>query len=319
MKSINLGIIDLGFRSDSNAVSSVEDILEYAVQADNNGFSKFWLAEHHYNHVKNHPYTNPEILMTIIAGMTEQIQVGSAGTSINLYSPYAIASNYKLMNNLFYNRISLGLSKGFPESNYISSLVNKELTKEKNFEFFNKNLETIHDLLHNEEENLENKKILIPPFGGLRPDMWYLSTSYRNFTDAVKYKLNYCVSVFHNFGQDINNMDFDKTELLQFKELFYKVNGFYPKVALSLAVLIKDSIEEAKQDLEKLFNFSKESSNEAFIMLPTTIDLLEEQLLRWQEQFGIDEFVLYDVASTNTEKLKNLQLISEKFNLLTLA
>ena len=303
---LEIGIIDLGFREDSNAVTSVEDIIEYAIEAEKKGFNKFWLAEHHYTHVKNHPYTNTDLLLTIIAGMTEHIKLGSAGTSINLYSPYNVASNFKFLNNLFYDRISLGLSKGLPDSKEIISLANSELNEKTNFQLFNQNLETIHDLLNNEEKNLQEKGILIPPFGGLKPDMWYLSTSFRNFSDAIKYDLNYCVSAFHNFGQDVDNLNFKKEEIQKLKEEFFAVNTRYPKIAISLAIVLKDTLEEAKFELEKLYAFSEDNTIQPFIIIPTTIDLLEKRLLGWQEQFGIDEYVIYDLASTNEQKLKNL-------------
>lgn len=318
MNTIDLGIIDLGFREDANAVSSIEAIIEYAVEAENLGYSKFWLAEHHYYHIKNHPYTNPDILMTLIAGMTEKIKIGSAGTSINLYSPYHTVCNYKLLNNLYYDRISLGFSKGLPDSTQIASFVNPELSLETNFSFFNKNMEAICDLLENEEKNLEEKQLLIPPYKGLKPELWYLSTSFRNFPDAIRLKLNYCISTFHNASLDLSNLPFTKEEIHTFKEAFFAVNGFFPKVVFAIAVVLKDTLEEAEKAVNLIQQQTKEKGSEAFLLFPATMEVLEQKLTQWQEELGVHEFVIYDVAPTNAEKLKNLQLISEKFNLMNL-
>ncbi|MFK7048522.1 Limonene 1,2-monooxygenase [Flavobacterium columnare] len=313
---INLGIIELGFREDSNAVQSIQDIIEYAIEAEKKGFSKFWLAEHHYSHIKNHPYSNAEILLTLIAGMTDTIKLGTAGTSINLYSPYHTASNFKLLNNLFHGRISIGLSKGLPDSQYINSLANKELSLETNFNLFNKNLETIVDLYEKEDENLEEKKVLIPPFKGIKPEMCYLSTSTRNLSEALKYGLNYCISTFHNFGQDINNLKITKEEINKFREDFYFKNDREPEISLSLAIVLKDTIEEAQTICDEIVENSRKQSSEPFIIIPVTLDLLEERLIKWKEEFAINNFIIYDLATTNEEKLKNLELIGEKFNLL---
>lgn len=314
MNPIKLGIIELGYR-EINAMNAIEEIIEYAIEVEQAGFTKFWLAEHHYFHIKNHPYTTPDILISIIAGMTERIKVGSAGTCISTHSPYSVVTNYKFLNNLFNNRITLGLSKGTPDSVDVMQLFTKEITKETSHAYFKENLNTIVDLLENEEENLKNKSILIPPFGGLKPDLWYLSSSFRNLPDALQYKLNYCVSIFHNFGQDINNLNFNKAEIVGFKTLFKKQHGYYPEVAISLAIILKDTLEEA----EELWEATQKEigSKEGFIIIPTTLDLLHERLTEYQEKFGVDEFIIYDLAYNNEEKIKNMQSISEKFNLAT--
>ncbi len=312
MNTIKLGIIELGYR-ETNAVNAIEEIIEYAIEAEQAGFTKFWLAEHHYFHIKNHPYTAPDILISIIAGMTERIKVGSAGTCISTHSPYSVVTNYKFLNNLFHNRITLGLSKGTPDSINVMQLFSKEITKENSHTYFKENLNTIIDLLENEEKNLKDKSILIPPFGGQKPDLWYLSCSFLNLPEALQNKLNYCVSIFHNYGQDLTNLNFNKAEIIGFKTLFKKQHGYYPEMAISLAIILKDTLEEAEalwETTQKEVGF-----NEGFIIIPTTLDLLHDRLTSYQEKFGIDEFIIYDFAHNNEEKIRNIQSISEKFNL----
>ena len=63
---MKIGILEQGKRSkNENSLTTVEDIIEYALQADELGFSRFWLTEHHYSFV-SHSYTNPDILISII-------------------------------------------------------------------------------------------------------------------------------------------------------------------------------------------------------------------------------------------------------------
>jgi alkanesulfonate monooxygenase SsuD/methylene tetrahydromethanopterin reductase-like flavin-dependent oxidoreductase (luciferase family) len=316
MNPIKIGIIELGYR-EINAVDAIEEIIEYAIEAEQLGYSKFWLAEHHYFHIKNHSFTNPDILIAIIAGMTERIKIGSAGTCISTYSPYSVVTNYKFLNNLYYDRICLGLSKGTPDSLDVIQLLNKEINKGNNLSYFKQNLEKIVDLLENEEENLKTKSILIPPYGGLKPDLWYLSTSFRNFTDALNYKLNYCVSIFHNSGQDLNNLSFKREEVIAFKDFFYKKHGYYPEIAMSLAIILKDTLEEAESVWNITMKDIELESKDGFHIIPTTLDLLYERLIGYQDEFGIDEFIIYDIAFNNEEKIRNIQLISRKFKLVT--
>ncbi len=314
MGEIKLGIIDLGYREKLDSLSIIEQIINYAIEVENMGFSRFWLAEHHYTYY-NHPFSNGEILLTILAGMTERIKVGTAGTSISLYSPYATATNFKMLNNLYSNRIDLGLSKGIPDSNRVMNLANTDLNVDTCVEIFNKNLKEIVDLFNNEEKNLKEDEILIPPYGGSTPDLWYLSGSYRNFSTVIDCKLNFCRSIFHGTGRKV---EYNKEELIACKSSYYEKNGFYPEVALALAVYIDDTLEGASKKVDFFIAETKTDSREPFKIIPTTIDLLHEMLLSYQENFGIDEFIIYDFAVTNKAKIQNAGLISEKFNLLTL-
>ncbi|MEM6721888.1 MAG: LLM class flavin-dependent oxidoreductase [Bacteroidota bacterium] len=315
MKQVKLGIIELGFREKTDSLSIIEQIIDYAIEAENKGFSRFWLAEHHYTY-PNHPFSNGEILLTILAGMTESIKVGTAGTSINLYSPYTTATNFKMLNNLYTNRIDLGLSKGLPDSKHIMKLANENLNVDTSYKIFNDNLNSLVDLFRNEDENLKNHQLLIPPYGGKAPDMWYLSGSYRNFETVTKHKLNFCRSIFHGTGRKI---EYQKEELVECLDVYHETNGFYPEVALALAVYIGETIEEATAKVDEVVAETKASAREAFNIIPTTIDLMHEMLLEYQYKFGIDEFIIYDFVQTNEAKIRNMELISEKFNLLALA
>lgn len=313
MDTIKIGVIDLGQREDSNSLQIIEQILDYAVQAEEMGFSRFWLAEHHYSHVKNHPYTNPDVLLPILAGITDHINIGSAGVSIALYSPYSVVSNYKLLGNLYEGRIDLGLSKGIPDSEKVMQFANPLLSKKTSREFFKNNLETISNLLEEEDKNLEENHVLIPPFKGSKPNLWYLSTSFRNFEEAIKYKTNYCISLFHNFG---GKATFNREEIEILKERYYSVNGFYPKIIISLAYYMADTIEVAAAKVKEMDDLAKSVSSEGFVIEPVTADILYNKLKTYNSEYGFDEFVLYDVAGTQKEKLKNLQEISEKMDLL---
>ncbi|CAL2063415.1 LLM class flavin-dependent oxidoreductase [Tenacibaculum sp. 190524A05c] len=314
MENIKIGLIDLGQRDDATSLEIIEQMIEYAVEADSAGFNRFWLAEHHYAHVKNHPYTNPDILLPILAGMTDQIKVGSAGVSLSLYSPYAVTCNYKLLSNLYPNRIDLGLSKGLPDSKKIAELAHPGLSRKTNRDIFNKNLEVISDLLENEDDNLNNNQILIPPFKGSKPELWYLSTSFNSYKEAIKYGTNYCVSLFHNFGQ---SKEFDKEQIATFKEEFYAAHGRYPKIVISIAFLMADTIEEAEFKVDEMTAYARSLSAEAFIIEPVTAESLQEITQRYYDEYGLDEFVFYDVAGTHKEKLENLHAIAEKFQMLT--
>src|SRR5262249_10146774 len=57
---------------------------EVASLADRLGYSRYWMAEHHSSTVA---HASPEILIPLVAGMTDRIRVGTAGVLLPYRSP----------------------------------------------------------------------------------------------------------------------------------------------------------------------------------------------------------------------------------------
>lgn len=309
---MKLGILEIGTRENTNSITIVEEILAYAAACDKLGFSRFWLGEHHNSNAVA-PYTNPDILLAIIAGSTEHIRVGSAGTLVALYAPYSVVTNYKLLNNLFSGRVDLGLSKGLPGNKHVLSLTGN-VTIENSTDVFNKNIKEIYELFHQEEEHFMKKELVIPPYNGEIPDIWYLSGSYNHFQDAIKYKYNYCRTIFH--GTVGVKIDYKKEELMHYKEQFFQVNGYYPQVSVAVAFYMEDSLELAEKEVARQLSQNPNLS-EAWRIIPVTPDSLATLLNNYEQQFGVDEFIMYDASLSSEKKMKNVYSIASKFKLNT--
>ncbi|SIQ32328.1 LLM class flavin-dependent oxidoreductase [Chryseobacterium sp. RU33C] len=305
MKTKSIGLLELGYRSGKDSITALNDVVDYALHAERLGYSRFWLAEHHYSHLKNLAFSNPDIVIAMIAGMTEKIRVGSAGTSVPSYSPYAVATNYKLINNIFNGRIDLGLSKGIPESNHTKNLLNPDILERGSGVVFKENARMIHELFYSEAEKNEKEGILIPPYGGLIPDLWYLSSSLNNLDDAVSLYSNYCVSAFHGNGKFLDSFVGKKEEINRYKETFIQKNGFEPKTSLALAINLSE-ISEIKSDADE---------SEAFKILHLSFEELFELIEKLDDQLAVDEFILYDTEPDSDKKIENAETISNHYNL----
>ncbi|REC44737.1 LLM class flavin-dependent oxidoreductase [Chryseobacterium pennipullorum] len=306
MKTKSIGLLELGYRSGKDSMTALNDVVDYALHAERLGYSRFWLAEHHYSHIKNLAFSNPDIVIAMIAGMTEKIRVGSAGTSVPSYSPYAVATTYKLSNNLFNGRIDLGLSKGVPESRYTKDLLNPDMLTKGIGNVFKENAYTIHELLYSEIEKNEKEGILIPPYGGLIPELWYLSSSLGNAEDAIHLHSNYCISLFHNNGKFLEGLEDKREEINAYKNSFLQKNGFIPKLSLALAVNLSDFNElETKAEQEA----------ESFKVLNLSFQELYELIAQLDNKLPIDEFILYDTESDSDKKIENAETISNYYNL----
>lgn len=305
MRDLKLGIVEFGNRGDETSIIAVEQIIEYAIAAETNGYSRFWLGEHHGADPRI-PFTNPEILLTVIAGMTNRIRIGTAGTMVRLYNSYSLLTNFKMMNNLFDNRVDLGLAKGKPELAFLNS----EGSIKKNT--FSDKMEELVRFVNSESEEFDKNGVVIPPYFGSPPNLWYLSNSYKNFDDITFGGMNLCRSIMHGLNLERR---YDKDLLLAEKDRFYKRNGKEIEVCLALGFSLSKDIEKSKKLIVDYYNADGISPEQAWNIIPTTPEHLFDLLYDFQNLYGIDEFILYDSEVDNTKKIDNLRIISEKFNI----
>jgi len=83
--------------------------IELAKACDALGYDRFWVAEHHNSPQFAGP--SPEILIASIAGVTQNMRVGSGGVMLNHYSPFKVAEVFNMLSALFPDRIDLGIGR----------------------------------------------------------------------------------------------------------------------------------------------------------------------------------------------------------------
>lgn len=77
------------------AADALARTLALAQQAENLGYHRFWIAEHHNTPQLASP--SPELLIAWILGQTTRIRVGSGGVMLQHYSPYKVAENFNVL------------------------------------------------------------------------------------------------------------------------------------------------------------------------------------------------------------------------------
>ncbi|MFT4686911.1 MAG: luciferase family oxidoreductase group 1 [Neolewinella sp.] len=83
--------------------------LSLAQMAEDAGYKRFWLAEHH--NTASVGSNSPPILIGHIAGGTNSIRVGSGGVMLPNHSPLVVAEQFGTLGNLYPDRIDLGLGR----------------------------------------------------------------------------------------------------------------------------------------------------------------------------------------------------------------
>lgn len=105
-----LSVLDLvPVRSDQSTADALAATRGLARMADELGYRRYWLAEHH-----NMPAvaaTNPPLLVAMVAAATERIRVGSGGVMLPNHAPLVVAEQFALLEAAYPGRIDLGIGR----------------------------------------------------------------------------------------------------------------------------------------------------------------------------------------------------------------
>lgn len=110
MSGIRLGILDQSpIISGHTPAQAVHETIRLAQAAEQLGYSRYWLAEHHSIAALADPC--PEILATRVAAATSTIRVGTGGVLLPYYSPFKVAEQFRMLEALYPGRIDLGIGR----------------------------------------------------------------------------------------------------------------------------------------------------------------------------------------------------------------
>lgn len=114
METINkktaFSILDLAIVSGGVTIAdTLKNSVNLAQKAEEMGYTRFWLAEHHNMvHVAS---VATSVLIGHIAGNTKTIRVGSGGIMLPNHSPLIVAEQFGTLGTLYPGRIDLGLGR----------------------------------------------------------------------------------------------------------------------------------------------------------------------------------------------------------------
>jgi luciferase family oxidoreductase group 1 len=92
-----------------SANQALKRTLALARKAEELGFRRFWVAEHH--NAATLASSSPEVLVSYLLAHTSQISIGSGGVMLQHYSAYKVAENFNLLAALAPGRVDLGVGK----------------------------------------------------------------------------------------------------------------------------------------------------------------------------------------------------------------
>ena len=88
---------------------AIEETLALARRADQLGYHRYWLAEHHAIAALADPC--PEILLARLGAETKRMRIGTGGVLLPYYSAFRTAESFRMLEALYPGRIDLGIGR----------------------------------------------------------------------------------------------------------------------------------------------------------------------------------------------------------------
>lgn len=107
---IPFSILDLSQISDGSTISdALASSAKMAQRAEANGYSRYWLAEHHG--MPGIASAATSLVISHVGAATQKIRVGSGGIMLPNHSPLVIAEQFGTLEALYPGRVDLGLGR----------------------------------------------------------------------------------------------------------------------------------------------------------------------------------------------------------------
>lgn len=321
MTALALSVLDLlPVRSDQSSADAIEATRSLARRADQLGFHRYWIAEHH-----NMPAiaaSSPPVLIAILAAATESIRLGSGGVMLPNHSPLVVAEQFAALEAAFPGRIDLGVGRAPGSDPVITALLRSSGTT-SDVEQFPRHIHDILALLRTDGAVLRvgstEYELRATPRATSVPDVWLLGSSDYSARLAASLGLPYVFA--HHFSGagteralELYRTEFRASEHLDAPRTFLSVNAVVAETegearALALPQLVQMArlrtgmplgpqllVEEAEE-----FELTPAMQSHVDEMTPKWVvgepDAAARTVRELAARFAVDEVMLVPVAS----------------------
>lgn len=154
-----------------------------AKRADQLGYRRFWLAEHH--NMPSIGSAATSVLIGHIAGVTEKIRVGSGGIMLPNHAPLVIAEQFGTLEALYPGRIDLGVGRAPGTDTVTAHALRRDLAAERDLG------ELVTELRSYLGDPAPGQSILASPGQGSHVPIWILGSSLYGASLAASMGLPY--------------------------------------------------------------------------------------------------------------------------------
>lgn len=225
----------------STGAQALRNTLDLARLADERGYQRYWVAEHHGATML--AGTSPEALIGPIAATTARLRVGSGGVMLPHYSPFKVAETFSVLGALYPGRIDLGVGRTDGTDDAVTAFA---LQRDRNHPAPDDFLEQLTELLAHLEERLAPDHLFarlpaLLPGRSEGPAPWLLGSSAQSAVWAAQLGLSYAFADFINPGGGIDIVNLYRSRFVASER------NAQPRVLVATWALCADSDEQAER------------------------------------------------------------------------
>jgi luciferase family oxidoreductase group 1 len=332
--SVRIGILDQSpIISGHSPAEAIAETVALARLADELGYARFWLAEHHAIAALADPC--PEILLCRIAAASSRMRVGTGGVLLPYYSPLKVAEVFRMLEALFPGRIDLGIGRA-PGGNLrtAQAMTCGDTTGADRFP------QQVQDLVGFLDRSLAPDhpfaKVKAQPEGDASPQVWLLGSSDYSGALASQLGLRFAFAHFISaHGGDAVMRDFRDR---------YRPSAREPQPASLLCVFVicADTTAQAERlaasiDLRRLHMakgidapvptlheaeaYGYSERERAYIeqqrarLVHGDPGRVRERLLELKDKFSADELMVITITGDYASRRTSYRLVAEAFEL----
>jgi luciferase family oxidoreductase group 1 len=237
--SVKLSILDQSpVNETETATDAFQHTIELAKKADEWGYHRFWVTEHHGS--SRVMGSSPEVLISHLLAKTSRIRVGSGGVMLQHYSPYKVAENFNVLASLAPGRVDLGIGRGPGGMPSSTKALQQEMGN--GVTPLSEKLIQLEQFLHNQlEETHPLYGLQASPQPPQPADLYLLGTTPSSAEMAASLGMPYVFALFLN-----NNDRVMYESVATYRQRFDGTKGTSPQTILALPVIVADTDEEAQ-------------------------------------------------------------------------
>ncbi|MBS1040244.1 LLM class flavin-dependent oxidoreductase [Gluconobacter cerinus] len=273
--------------------------IDFAKLAENLGFHRYWLAEHHS--MPGIASAATAILIGQVAGATTRIRVGSGGIMLPNHSPLVVAEQFGTLETLFPGRIDLGLGRAPGADQRTARALRRDPSAPDKFP------EDVVELLHYFEPMAAEDTHLIRaiPGMGLRVPVWILGSSLFSAVLAAQLGLPYA------FASHFAPARMEEAIALYRSRFEPSERCARPHVMLTVNVIAADEEADGKRLATSLYQYFMALRRGRPIAFPPPVnDILS--LWSAEEQALLEQTLAYTFAGSRESVTRQLRHFLER-------
>ena len=326
LKDIQFAILELApVRDDKSIQFSLHHALEVAQKAEQLGYKRLWLAEHH--NMDGIASSATAVLLGYILANTTILKVGSGGIMLPNHAPLVVAEQFGTLATLYPNRVELGLGRA-PGTDQVTMRALRRGRQETEDQF----PQDVLEILQYFKEPAPHQRIVATPGQSTHVPVWLLGSSLFSAQLAAKLGLPY------SFASHFAPRMLDQAIKL-YRENFEPSEYLdRPYVSMGVPTVVAQTDEEAQylatsayqrvlglmrgqslklkapvETMEGIWSLAEKMSVDNFYAMaqigsPETVKAGLEKLL---EKYNVDEFIFTcDIYDTD-KRIQNFELLMD--------